>query len=217
MPSPAAISRMRGNSTRICPAQIQTPAWRFRPPAANVAAVIGPGAMTPESETPTMVKMKPAMPPLCSLRPCNRCQPRLRTFGAKFKSERPWNRLEVGRLDLPHVPALAESIPDLLLGNASGAFGSRLLVGEAEEIERSARPKDFFKAPHEYRPLLIRKRVEQPTVDHGVELPAELAKFQCVPNDEMGVDSRSAAFAVARSMARGTKSMPQASWPPAAR
>ena len=37
-------------------AQIQVPAWRFHSPAANVAAVIGPEAITPESKMPTMGK-----------------------------------------------------------------------------------------------------------------------------------------------------------------
>ncbi len=36
----------------------------FRSPAANVAAVIGPGAITPESEMPTMVQMKLVTPPI---------------------------------------------------------------------------------------------------------------------------------------------------------
>ena len=107
--------------------------------------------------------------------PFNRRLPCLGTTGAELGAIRSWNRLEVRRFDLLHVPSLVEGVPDLLLGNPPRSFGAWLLVGKAEDVQQSTRPKEFCKAPHEYRSFLIGKGVEQPAVDHGVELPAELA------------------------------------------
>ena len=58
-PTPAASRKISGNSTTPWPVAIHAPAWRDLAAAAKVAAVTGPGAMTPESEMATTVRRKP--------------------------------------------------------------------------------------------------------------------------------------------------------------
>ena len=94
----------------------------------------------------------------------------------------------MGRLDLLHVPSVVKGIPDLLLGDTPRPLGSRLLIGEAEEIQQPASTEDFRKAPNKDRSFFIAEGMEQAAVDHRVELSAELTKLQGVGDDEMGVD-----------------------------
>ena len=64
--TPVRISSISGNSTIPCPTASSSPAWRFFAPAARVAAVIGPGASTPDIEIATVLTRKGIMesPPL---------------------------------------------------------------------------------------------------------------------------------------------------------
>ena len=51
-------------------------------------------------------------------------------------------------------------------------------------------PKHVAKPLDENRAFLVSEGVEQPAVDHRVELPPELLQFQGVPDDEMGFKPR---------------------------
>jgi hypothetical protein len=56
-------------------------------------------------------------------------------------------------------------------------------------MQQAARPENSCKSSDERRPILIRERVEQPTVDHRVELLSQLVQLKGVPDDEMSSKS----------------------------
>ena len=62
---PARINSISGSSTMPWPIAIRAPAWRERVPAASVAAVTGPGAMTPDMEITIACSKKMIKPANC--------------------------------------------------------------------------------------------------------------------------------------------------------
>ena len=97
----------------------------------------------------------------------------------------PLHRLKLGCLDVPDLPSTLEGVSDFLLGNPPRPLVSRLFVREAEEVQQSTMPMDFSQPADEHRTFFVGKGVEQPTVDHGVELPSQLVQLECVGNEKM--------------------------------
>ena len=74
-----------------------------------------------------------------------------------------------------------EGIPDFLLADSPWPLGSRFLVRKAEDIQQSSRPKHFGKTTDEHRAFFVGKGVEQPAIDHRVELPPSFFNSKALP------------------------------------
>ena len=95
-------------------------------------------------------------------------------------------RSHLRRADVVHMPPIGEGLQDLLLGHPPRSSPpGRFPVGEAEEVATAAGPEDGSEARGIGAPLVVGEDVEEPGVDSGVELAAQVPETEGVCDQEL--------------------------------
>src|SRR5436190_22816781 len=110
-----------------------------------------------------------------------RSAPRARSLGIEV-------HVEPRRLDRVDPPSFGEAVADLLFGDAPRSPVARFLLAEAKHEVAAARRNREAEALHEPGPIVVVGDVEQPAVEDGVELLAQGAEIERVPNEEPDVE-----------------------------
>src|SRR5205807_4600340 len=155
--------------------------WSWGMMAAQ-SSLVDSSKLLNEARTPVVVIGPPKAAECCWLRPYppgEGDEPGLGALGVD-------GDVQPRRFDAVHGPTVGKAVPDLPFGHPSGPPVPRLAVAEAQHEVAAARGEGGAEAVDEPGPVVIVEDVEQPAVEHGVELRAERAQLHRIPHEEPG-------------------------------